>query len=167
MLGENKAASRWQLRAEQGLTRLIGRDAELRLLGEACRRAREGHGQVVGIVADPGMGKSRLAHEILTSDAVGGFTVLETGAFENEATVSLQAIKKLLRAFFQIDEEDTAATAGGKVWKRLGTLDADARMQPPLMFALEPAGPGCGMDIARGRGPGKARARRRDRTSGA
>jgi class 3 adenylate cyclase len=167
VLGENKAASRWHLRAEQGLTRLIARDAELRLLGQACRRARDGHGQVVGLVADPGMGKSRLVHEILTSDAVGSFTVLEAGAFENEATVSLQVIKKLLRAFFSISEEDMAATAAGKVWKRLGTLYADARMQPPLNVRARAAGPGCGMDIARGRGPGNARARCCDCTSGA
>jgi pimeloyl-ACP methyl ester carboxylesterase len=136
VLGENKAFSRWQLRAERGLTRLIARDAELQLLSQACQRARRGHGQVIGIVADPGMGKAGLAHEILTSDAIGGYTVLEAGAFESEATASFRVIGRLLRAFFAIDEQDTTATAAGRVSRRLGTLDAEARMGSPLMFAL-------------------------------
>jgi tetratricopeptide (TPR) repeat protein len=54
---------RFDVLAQRGLTRFVGRDAELaRLLG-AWERAAAGHGQVVSVVGEAGLGKSRLLHE--------------------------------------------------------------------------------------------------------
>ena len=49
--------------AERGLTHLVGRQRELGLLHDCLARAKAGRGQVVGIVGEPGVGKSRLLYE--------------------------------------------------------------------------------------------------------
>ena len=55
------------MEAERGLTPFVGRERELRLLAECFEKAKGGHGQVVFLVGDPGIGKSRLAFEFRRS----------------------------------------------------------------------------------------------------
>ncbi len=50
--------------AERGRTPLVGRGAELDLLSACWDRARTGEGQMVLLVGEPGMGKSRLVEEL-------------------------------------------------------------------------------------------------------
>jgi hypothetical protein len=51
---------------QRHLTPLVGRDEELGILTRRCQRARQGDGQLVFIVAEPGLGKSRLIQEFHT-----------------------------------------------------------------------------------------------------
>lgn len=62
--GESKAKSRFELLESIELTPLIGRDTELSVLCERWSLASESTGQVVQLIGDAGMGKSRLVHEI-------------------------------------------------------------------------------------------------------
>jgi hypothetical protein len=75
------------------------------------RRAREGHGQVVGIVGEPGLGKSRLVHEFISGPDVEGFPILESGALELDASAGLLVIKKLVQAACGLDDAAGAAAA--------------------------------------------------------
>src|SRR5262249_5289440 len=93
VIAENVVTSRWQLRRARGLTRWTGREKELDALGEACRRARAGSGQCIGIVGDAGIGKSRLIHEFTTSAAAAGCRIVESGAFEADSIASFNTIK--------------------------------------------------------------------------
>ena len=61
------ARSRLELSAERGLTPLVGRERELGVLHDRLARARAGHGQVIGIMGEPGAGKSRLLYEFRES----------------------------------------------------------------------------------------------------
>lgn len=137
VVAENRALSRWSLRGDQRLTPLIGRETEMQMLIRALYRARAGHGQVVGVVADPGLGKSRLTHEFLASEEVAGCTILEIGALEYDAAVSHGMVRKAVRALCGIGGGDGAATARAKVLKRLAAFGADERLLPPLLFALD------------------------------
>ena len=65
----------WHAAATRGLTRFVGRDAELEQLRQALGRAAAGHGQVVAIVGEPGVGKSRLVWEVTHSHRVHGWLV--------------------------------------------------------------------------------------------
>jgi DNA-binding SARP family transcriptional activator/predicted ATPase len=137
IIAENTAVSRWQLRQARGLTPWIGRRKELEILGEACRGARAGAGQCLGIVADAGVGKSRLIHEFLTSDGASGCRIVECGALESDATSGFHIVKKLLRAILQIEEGDEPAVAAEKAAAWLERLGADGRMKAPLFFVLD------------------------------
>ncbi|AZN98811.1 alpha/beta fold hydrolase [Mesorhizobium sp. M9A.F.Ca.ET.002.03.1.2] len=137
LLGENHALSRWHLRANRGLTGLVARGLELKTLLATWRRVREGHGQVVGIVADPGLGKSRLAHEFLSLDEVAGFTVLESGGSEFDSTVALGVVKKLLLSACGIRSENTLGEAQRRFARRHAELRLDPRHTAPLSFLAD------------------------------
>jgi pimeloyl-ACP methyl ester carboxylesterase/DNA-binding SARP family transcriptional activator len=137
LLGENTALSRWHLRANQGLTTLVGRHIELDLLRQAWRRVREGTGHVIAVVGEPGVGKSRLTHEFLALPEVTGFTVLESGGMELDASVSYHVIKKLLRAVCGIAEPESPLGALERLEKKVAEHGLDARLVPPLAFVLD------------------------------
>ena len=55
--------ARFDVSRARGLTRFVGRDEDMRMLDQALKSARAGTGQVIGLVADAGTGKSRLCFE--------------------------------------------------------------------------------------------------------
>src|SRR5260370_1176645 len=69
--------TRFQAAALRGLTRFVGRDAEMGQLRAAWEEARRGHGKAAAVVGDPGVGKSRLFHELTHSHRVAGCRVLQ------------------------------------------------------------------------------------------
>src|SRR5262247_3454900 len=67
LIGATAVRQRFQARAAQGLTRFVGRQTELDALSYAQERAGAGHGQLVAIVGEAGVGKSRLVYEFAHS----------------------------------------------------------------------------------------------------
>jgi predicted ATPase/class 3 adenylate cyclase len=137
IIRENKVISRWHLRRARGLAPFTGRVAELRLLIEAWQRARAGAGQCIGVIADAGVGKSRVTYEFVALEAVAGCDILEVGALESDALSSFHLLKKLLRTIFTIDEGHEVADTAAKVASFIQSLGADANLIPPLLFALD------------------------------
>jgi predicted ATPase len=125
------------LRRARGLTPLTGREAELGRLKEAWQRARAGAGQCVGIVADAGIGKSRLAYEFLTSETVAGCDVIEVGTFESDAVSSFNLIKKLLRTIVAIEDGDKVADAAAKAVTFIESIGGGPSLRSPVLFALD------------------------------
>ena len=64
--GAGMVRSRLQAAAARGLTRFVGRQPELETLQQALVQAQAGHGQVVAMVGEAGVGKSRLLYECAT-----------------------------------------------------------------------------------------------------
>ena len=62
LTGVGPARTRLQASAARGLTRFVGRDVEVEQLRAGLEQARQGAGQVVAVVGEPGVGKSRLFH---------------------------------------------------------------------------------------------------------
>ncbi|MGA2288366.1 adenylate/guanylate cyclase domain-containing protein, partial [Bradyrhizobium sp.] len=71
------AVSRLQALANRGLTRFIGREGELDQLRRALDRAQAGNGQVLALVGEPGVGKSRLIQEFIHSEHTQSWRILE------------------------------------------------------------------------------------------
>ena len=80
LVGAGAARTRLEAAARRGLTRFVGRSAELEQLRGALERAAQGHGQVVAVVGDPGVGKSRLYWELVHSHRVHGWLVLQSAS---------------------------------------------------------------------------------------
>jgi AAA ATPase domain/Adenylate and Guanylate cyclase catalytic domain len=76
LTGAGPRRSRLSAAAARGLSRFVGRDAELEQLREALGRAAEGHGQVVALVGEPGVGKSRLVWEVTHSHLTHSWLIL-------------------------------------------------------------------------------------------
>jgi class 3 adenylate cyclase/predicted ATPase len=134
LVGAATVRSRFQAAATRGLTRFVGREAELDQLRHALAQAGAGHGQVVAVVGEPGVGKSRLYWEFTHSDGVQGWRVIESGsAFYGKATNYLPVIE-LLRAYFEIEARDEPRKIREKVTGKL--LSLDHHLQPALPTML-------------------------------
>src|SRR5262249_28548795 len=88
------ARTRLEAGARRGLTRFAGRDAELEQLRDALGRAGQGHGQVVAVVGDPGVGKSRLVWEFTHSYRLHDWLIVQSASLSyGKATASLPVIE--------------------------------------------------------------------------
>src|SRR5262249_62270735 len=80
LTGIGPARTRWQAAAARELTRFVGRESELERLGHAFQLAAAGQGQIVALVGEPGVGKSRLVWEFTRPKHTAGGLVLESGS---------------------------------------------------------------------------------------
>jgi len=76
LVGAGPARTRLQAFAARGLTPFVGRQAELAALHQALEQAGAGHGQVVAVIGEPGVGKTRLFHEFTHTSRTHGWLLL-------------------------------------------------------------------------------------------
>jgi class 3 adenylate cyclase/tetratricopeptide (TPR) repeat protein len=119
------AAVRTRLQASRGrgLTRFVGRDSEMSELRRAADEARGGRGQIVAVVGEPGVGKSRLFYEFIHSHHARGWRVLESSSVSYGKAAPYLPLIDLLRGYFHIDSHDDVRTIRAKVTGHLLTLD--------------------------------------------
>jgi tetratricopeptide (TPR) repeat protein len=123
LVGTGMVRTRLQAAAQRGFSRFVGRGAELEQLRAALEKADHGHGQMVGVVGEPGVGKSRLFWEFTRSHRLHTWLVLESSsASYGKATAYLPVID-LLRAYFQVQSQDDTRTIRERVTGKLLTLD--------------------------------------------
>ena len=130
--------SRFQAAAARGLTRFVGRESELDQLRQALERARAGHGQVVAVVGEPGVGKSRLYWEFTHSHRAQGWLALESGSVSYGKATNYLPIIELLRAYFSIESTDDTRKIREKVTGKL--LSLDRQLDPcvtPILWLLD------------------------------
>src|SRR4029450_1230502 len=119
-----------------GLPPFVGRPLELEQLRNALDRANLGHGQVVAVVGEPGVGKSRLFWELTHSHRVHGwFTLQAASASYGKATAYLPVIE-LLRGYFEIESRDDPRKIREKVTEKVLTLAPALAPVVPALLAL-------------------------------
>src|SRR5439155_23258351 len=131
--GAGPARTRLQAAAWRGLTRFVGRDAEVEQLRRAQQLADAGHGQVAAIVAEAGVGKSRLVYEFTHSHRLHGGLVLEGASVSYGKATSYLPVIDLLKGYFKIQDRDDLREIREKVTGKLLTLD---RALGPTLLAL-------------------------------
>lgn len=136
LTGADPAWSRFQAATRRGLTRFVGRDAELEQLRQVQQLASDGHGQVVAIVADAGVGKSRLVYELSHSRAPERRLVLECGAVSYGKAMSSLPVVVLLRSYFEIRDRDSLQAINDKVAGKVRALDCALEPTLPALLAL-------------------------------
>jgi len=133
VIAAGSARSRLQAAAARGLTRFVGRDAEMEQLRRALEKAAQGHGQVAAVVGEAGIGKSRLVHELIHSHRTHGWLVLESGSVSYGSATSFLPVIDLLKIYFQIETRDDPRKIREKLTGKLLTLD---RALEPTLAAL-------------------------------
>ncbi len=128
--------SRLYAAAARGLTRFVGREAELDQLRQALERARAGHGQVVAVVGEPGVGKSRLYWEFTHSHRTEGWLIVESGSVSYGKATAYLPVIDLLRAYFQIEPRDEARKIREKVTGKVLSLDRQLEPSLPALLSL-------------------------------
>ncbi len=129
---------RWRLKAaaSRGLTRFVGRERELEQLRMALGQAAAGHGQVVAVVGEPGVGKSRLYWEFTHSHRTEGWLIVESGSVSYGKASPYLPVIDLLRAYFQIETRDGARKIREKVTGKLVSLDRALEPALPALLGL-------------------------------
>jgi class 3 adenylate cyclase/tetratricopeptide (TPR) repeat protein len=136
LTGAGPARTRLQASTRRGLTRFVGRDAELEQLRRALQLAGHGHGQVVAIVGEAGVGKSRLVYEFTHSHRLQGWLVLESTWVSYGKATSYLPVIELLKGYFRIQSRDDAREIREKVTGKLLTLDQGLRPALSPLLAL-------------------------------
>ena len=136
LVGASSIRRRLQAAAARGLTRFVGRQAELTALQQALERAEAGHGQVVALVGEAGVGKSRLVYECIQSHRTQGWMILESSSVSYGKATAYLPVRDLLKAYCQIEERDEGRRIREKLTGKLLTLDDTLRPTLPVFLAL-------------------------------
>ena len=132
--GATAVRSRLHAAAVRGLTRFVGRDSELDQLQETLQHAGNGHGQVVAVVGEPGVGKSRLYWEFTRSHRTEGWLIVASSSVSYGKATAFLPVIDLLRDYFQIYAEDEARKIRETVTGKL--LSLDRALEPSLSALL-------------------------------
>jgi class 3 adenylate cyclase len=133
--GLGRLRSRLQRAARRGLTKFVGREREMEALRHAATLAQDGRGQLVAVMAEPGVGKSRLFYEFKLRSK-SGWMVLEALSVSHDKASPYRPVIELLHSYFGIDISDDGRTRREKVNGRIVTLDPVLEETRPYLFAL-------------------------------
>jgi class 3 adenylate cyclase/tetratricopeptide (TPR) repeat protein len=121
LLGPGAARTRLQAVATRGLTRFVGRQREMEALTHALDAASRGRGQLVALVGEAGVGKSRLVRELTQSAATQGWRILESRSVSYGRAAPYGPVRDLLRSLFQISDSDDREATRQKVTTKVLT----------------------------------------------
>jgi class 3 adenylate cyclase len=135
VIGLGPLRTRLQRAAGRGLTKFVGREREIEALRHAAGMAREGRGQIGTVMAEAGVGKSRLFHEF-KARSQSGWMVLEAFSISHGKASPYLPVIELLYGYFGIDPKDDGRERREKVNGRIVTLDPALEDTRPYLFAL-------------------------------
>ena len=141
LLGASTIRRRLQASAARGLTRFVGRQQELTALQQALEQAGTGHGQVVALVGEAGVGKSRLVYEFVHSHYTPGWLVLESASVSYGKATPYLPVIDVLKRYSHVEERDDTRTIRAKVTGQVLTLDPALQDTVPALLALLDAVP--------------------------
>ena len=134
--GVGPLRTRLQRSASRGYTKFVGRQREMDAIEHGAALAKSGHGQIVAIVAEPGVGKSRLLFEFRVKNQSGWMVLEAVSASHDKATAYLPLIE-LLYSYFGIESDDDSGHRRKKVSSKMATLDRSLEQDTlPHLFAL-------------------------------
>jgi class 3 adenylate cyclase/tetratricopeptide (TPR) repeat protein len=145
VIAPSTRTTRFDVSAERGLTPFVGRSRELELMLDAFERSKEGRGQAISIVAEAGVGKSRLLYEFRKAIANEDVTFLEGRCLSYGRNVAYHPVIDLLKSNFNIHEEHSDEEIRAKVLKGLRITGVDTDSTLPYILELLSV-PGTGID---------------------
>ncbi|MBV8771308.1 MAG: AAA family ATPase [Deltaproteobacteria bacterium] len=133
--GVGPLRTRLQVAARRGLTRFVGRHAELEQMRRALELARQGHGQIVAVMGEPGVGKSRLFLEF-KAGAESGNLVLEAYSVSHGKASAYLPVIELLREYFEITANDDERKRIERILGKVLGLDRALEDTLPYLYSL-------------------------------
>src|SRR5258705_5944922 len=127
--------TRLQVSVRRGLTRFVGRQSEMEQLQKALERAKAGHGQIVGTMGEPGLGKSRLFYEFKLL-SVSGCLVLDAYSVSHGKATAYLPVIELIKSYFDLQTQDDDRKRREKVGGKVLMLDRSLEDTLPYLFAL-------------------------------
>jgi tetratricopeptide (TPR) repeat protein len=136
VVGVGPRRSPLEVYGKRPLNRFVGRERELANLHDLLEQVAQGRGQVVGLVGEPGVGKSRLCYELTQAQRPHNWLILESSPVAYGKETPYLPVIDLLKAYFQLNARDEQPTIRDKVTVKLRTLDAGLEPTLPAVMAL-------------------------------
>jgi class 3 adenylate cyclase len=136
LVGAGPLRSRLRAAATRGLTRFVGRDRELEQLWLALGRVTAGHGHVVALVGEPGVGKSRLVWEVTHSRRTHGWSIVQAGSVSYGRATPYLPVIALLKGYFNVQDRDDHRGIREKIIGKLLALDELLKPTLPAFLGL-------------------------------
>jgi class 3 adenylate cyclase/tetratricopeptide (TPR) repeat protein len=121
LMGASTVRTRLEASVSSGLTRFVGRTKEMEILNDALEKARSGSGQVVGIVGEAGVGKSRIIFEM--RHLLPDHAYLEGRCLHYGGSMAYLPLLDILRSYFEIKEGEREYLINKKMKEKLTSLD--------------------------------------------
>src|SRR5262245_44853660 len=148
--GAGPSRTRLDVARARGFSRFVGRADEMAAVEAAMARAFDGQGRVIGVVGEPGVGKSRLCHELTERARAQGMRVYTAHCVAHGKMIPFLPVLELMRDFFGLAEQDGDEAARRKIAGTLLLLDQALTDALPLVFdflgVADPADPPLRMD---------------------
>ncbi len=135
VIGPSSRRTRFDVSAERGLTPFVGREREFELLWDGFERAKQGRGQAFSVMAEAGMGKSRLLYEFRKAVTNEDVTFLEGKCLSYSRGTAYHPVIDVLKANFDIQDRDGDFDIVEKVKTGLKALAIDE--DPNLPYFLD------------------------------
>ena len=137
LMKASEVTTRIEAAAVKGLTKFVGRTREGQALKEAFEKAQSGSGQVVGLVGEAGVGKSRLLLELRNMLSKAEYTYLEGQCLHYGGSMAYLPILNILRSYFDIKEGDQELVIKKKMEEKILQLDENLKsVFPPFQEIL-------------------------------
>ena len=137
LVGAARVRQRFGGSAGRTLTKFAGRQAQLLALEQAFAGGRR-RGQVVALVGEPGVGKSRLIREFVTLPRTSSRQVLVASAQSYAHGIAYLPVIELLRDYFMLADDAERSRVQDTVAERVHALDpALDETVPPLLALLD------------------------------
>ncbi len=134
LLGVGEARTRFDLSLARGLSKFVGREADVATLEAAFDTARVGTGQVVGVVGEAGVGKSRLCFEFAESCRLKGYRVYRGSAVSHGGNLPAHPMMQVFHDYFGMSPEDEPRVTREKLTGRIVLLAPELLESLPLAF---------------------------------
>jgi DNA-binding NtrC family response regulator/tetratricopeptide (TPR) repeat protein len=136
VVGMRSRRSPLEVYGKRPLSRFVGRERELADLRDLLAQVEQGRGQIVSIVGEPGVGKSRLCYEVAQLQRPHNWLILENSPVAYGKDTPYLPVIDLLKAYFQLDTRDAWQTIRNKIMGKLCTLDEGLKPMLPALLAL-------------------------------
>src|SRR6266700_4370884 len=136
LVGASTLRGRFQAGMVRGLTRFVGRDQELATVQHALAQAGAGRGQVMALVGEAGVGKSRLVYEVIHAHQTQGWRVLESASVSYGKATPYFPVIELLKRYVHVEDADEPRTVRAKVTGQVLTLDETLQETVPALLWL-------------------------------
>jgi predicted ATPase/class 3 adenylate cyclase len=137
LIKPGEISTRIEASEAKGLTKFVGRKNSMASLKESLEKAASGSGQIVGIVGEAGVGKSRLILELKQSLSNDEYTLLEGKCLHYGSSVAYLPVLDILRTYFDIKEGDNEILIKEKMHGKFIQLDEKLKnCLPPFQELL-------------------------------
>jgi class 3 adenylate cyclase/tetratricopeptide (TPR) repeat protein len=136
LIGATSARTRLQAGAVRGLTPLVGRRTEIEVFKKLVEQVAAGKGQILVMVGEPGIGKSRLVHEFTRHQLPPGWLVLEGASVSYGKATPYLPLIEMLRGYFQIADGEGRENICNRVVMHILELDNMLKDAIPPILSL-------------------------------